>query len=140
MEEQRRVFYARHWQLLYLVTSQFQWRLAPDALLGIIRKGSKSVDLLEDPQVESGALDALEATESLVVLGENPDHLLGGIVSSRHDLTLNGIDQVGPVALQEVEDGLGFRVSSLKLLPLRQHFFIASSGRPLGTGLEDGVD
>ncbi|RLC84188.1 MAG: hypothetical protein DRI79_13215, partial [Chloroflexi bacterium] len=33
-----------HWQLLHLVTGQFQWAPAPDALLGIV-SGSHSVAL-----------------------------------------------------------------------------------------------
>jgi hypothetical protein len=65
---------------MHLVACQFQRALAPDTLLGIVGEGGEAVNLFEDAQVESRALNVLEAAESLVVLGENANDLLGGVV------------------------------------------------------------
>jgi hypothetical protein len=42
-------------------------------LLGIVGEGCEAVDLLKNDQVTTGAFKGLEATESLVVLGEDAD-------------------------------------------------------------------
>jgi hypothetical protein len=40
-----------------------------------------------------------------VVLGEDTNHLFDRVVGDRDDAALDGVDQIIPVALQEVEDG-----------------------------------
>jgi hypothetical protein len=128
------------WQVLHIVASQFEGTFAPDALLGIVGEGGETVDLLEHAQVESGAVDGLEAAKGLVVLGEDADHLLSGVVGGGDVMTFDGVDQVGPVAFQEVKDEGSVGHVSDEGLTSSQHPVIASLSRALGRGIEDMIN
>jgi hypothetical protein len=65
-------------------------------VLSIVGEGGETVDLFEDTQVQPSALNVLEAAEGLLVLGEDTDHLFGGLVGGGDVATLDGIDQPGP--------------------------------------------
>jgi hypothetical protein len=62
-----------HRQFRDIVAGEFQRTLATDTLLGTVGEGCEAVDLLKNDQVTTGAFKGLEATESLVVLGEDAD-------------------------------------------------------------------
>jgi hypothetical protein len=81
----------RHWQFFHLVTSQFQRTLAPDTLLSISGEGGEAVDLLKDGQIATSAVNILKATKGFVMLGEDADDLLGGVVGGRNEATFNGV-------------------------------------------------
>ena len=85
-------------------------------------------------------MDVLEATEGLVVLREDADHLFGGIVGGWDVLVFDAIDQVGPVAFQEVEDDGGIWRLGGEGGSLCQHLLVALLGRAFGAGVEDVLD
>ena len=74
------------------------------------------------------------------MLSEDADHLLGGVVGSWDVMAFDRIDQVGPMAFQEVEDESDVWHLCDEGLSLSQHLVIPSLGCALGTGIEDMVN
>ncbi len=72
--------------------------------MGVVGERGETIDLLKDTQVEPCRLNVLKTAEGLVVLGKDANDLFGGVVGSRDDAALDGIDQLGPVAFQELKD------------------------------------
>jgi hypothetical protein len=92
-------------QAMDVVTGQLQRALAANGGLSVIGEGGQAIQFLENGQEGMGGFDALEVAEALVMLVEAPNNQFHGVVGFGDDLALNGVDQLEPVALQEVEDG-----------------------------------
>jgi hypothetical protein len=74
------------------------------------------------------------------MLVKTSDDHLDGVVGLGNELTLDGIDQLGPMALQEIENDNCFGLVLDKLLPQRRDLVIALLSSPLGFGLKNGDD
>ena len=64
----------------------------------------------QDGQIDTSGFDALETVKGLVLVQDAND-LLGGIVGGGDVLTLDSVDELGPMAFQKVRgrQHLGFR-------------------------------
>ena len=118
-----------HRQLLCVVSYSFKGALVTESFLGIVGERWKTMDLLEDAFMEMGGFDALESADGLVVLGGDAHHLFGSVVVSRKCTTLDGVDQIAPVMLLEIQDSLCSRAIGFEILSLGQPWLVALSGR-----------
>ena len=99
----------RHRQAGHVVAREFQRTLASDPLLRVRRERREAVAPLEHRQVGLCRRDRVEAAERLVVLIEAPVHQFSRVVRFRDAVALDGVDQLGPVALPAREDRLHLR-------------------------------
>ena len=105
-----------------------------------MREGSEAVDLLEDSQVALCMLDGLKATEVLVVLVEAADDEFDAVVGGGDQGGADAIEELRPVAFQEVEDGSGLGCSLDIAVAQSQHGGVAFMGQMGYFGVKDGID
>ena len=96
-----------HRQLTDIITGQLQGAFAPNARLGIGGKRGQAIKLLKDGQKKLSRVDAVEATEILIMLVKATDDQFDGIVGPGDEVAFDRIDQLGPVSFQEVKNGGG---------------------------------
>ena len=130
----------RHWQVADVVASELEGTVVADFGLGIWREGGKAIDLLEDGEVGMGMVDGFKAAEGLVVLIEASNDEFDGVVGSGDGVTANAVDELGPMAFEEVKDDAGLRQGLDIVWAQGKHGSIALGGLDGGLGVEDVID
>ena len=87
-----------------------------------------------------GSVDIFEATEILIVLVETTDDQFDGVVGVRDDVTADGIEQLGPMALEEIKDRNSFRDGLTGSGFLSHNLLVAFLSFMRAIGVEDLVD
>lgn len=87
-----------------------------------------------------GAIEAIKATEVLIMLVKAADDQFGGVVGARDGLALNTVNQFGPMTFQEEKDGFGLWYLSEVLLSLVKQGQVALVGCAPGAGLENAAN
>jgi hypothetical protein len=123
-----------------IVASELERGLAANGRLGVLGERGEAVEFFEESEVTLGMVDRLEAAEVLVVLVEAADDAFDGVVGGGDEGGADAVDELGPVAFEEVENEGGLGDRREVILTEGKHGGEALVGEGLGSGVKDGVD